>query len=250
MSTIYMYHGIGSGPEIEGADPFYAVSKENFVEQIELIGESQPVAHQLREDNSITHHCITFDDGHLSNYTIAFPELLSRNLFAEFYVNTDFIGTENYMTWENLKEMSDAGMSIQSHGHTHPYFSDLAEDEIREQLETSKKLIEEKVGTEVTVFAPPGGRYNKIVVQEAKKLGYRCIANSVPGVCVKNEAFEVPRFAILATTPNAAVKHYKRSNSYLVLKQRFKYHSFGLAKKLLGNKAYDKVRSAFLGGES
>ncbi len=249
MTSIFMYHAVGDLNDIEGSDPHYAVSSELFRKQVSVIGESIPLAKQLADQNQITQHCITFDDGHLSNFTVAFPILLEKNLRAEFYINTAFVGTKDYMNWEQLREMQEAGMSIQSHGHHHDYFSDLTIQKIESELSTSKNLIEENLSSPVTVFAPPGGRFDQRVEKMAKQLGYRCIATSVPGVVNNSKAFTFPRFAIIHTTSAATVANWCRPYSIDTIKQSIRYRLFGVAKTLLGNQNYEKLRAKLLGEE-
>ena len=205
-----------------------------------------PIASQLTNENTISKHCITFDDGHLSNYTIAFPELQNQGLSAEFYVNSAFIGRPNYMTWGQLVEMSRAGMSIQSHGHTHSYFPDLPDQEIHRELEVSKKTIEDKLGNQVIVFAPPGGRYDKRVITIAKSLSYKCLVNSSPGICSARTEFSKPRFAIPAKTGNVDVKQFKTAYSLYVIRRIAKYRFLQTIKIILGNNLYDKIRYKML----
>ena len=40
---------------------------------------------------------VTFDDGHLSDYTIVFPLLKSRNINATFFINTSNIGKPGFL---------------------------------------------------------------------------------------------------------------------------------------------------------
>ncbi|PCI71142.1 MAG: hypothetical protein COB38_06510 [Gammaproteobacteria bacterium] len=248
MSSIYMYHAVGDEEQTAGADPYYAVSETLFCEHIKCIFQSQPLAMQLKDGSKINHSCITFDDGHLSNYLVAFPRLLEKKLSAEFYINTNMVGTEYFMSWAQLKEMYDAGMSIQSHGHNHHYFSDMTDSEITEELKTSKELIESNIGNLVTVFAPPGGRTNKRVTRIAKSLGYKCIANSRPGIVPFFRSFEVPRFAILKHTNTNTIMAWKSRWSLATIKEVIRYRMFRIAKLVLGNKRYEKIRMKLLTG--
>src|SRR5215472_4333445 len=64
---------------------------------------------------------ITFDDGVLSDYEVAFPILSEYGICGHFFVNTSSVGTKGYVTWAQLGEMQRGGMSIQSHAHDHVY---------------------------------------------------------------------------------------------------------------------------------
>ncbi len=59
---------------------------------------------------------ITFDDGYRSSYTLAFPLLKSYGMKACIFMICDAIGSSNFMTKTQLKELSDSGLiEIQSH---------------------------------------------------------------------------------------------------------------------------------------
>ncbi len=248
MSSIYMYHAVGNEMQIAGSDPHYAVTESQFCKHIDYIGKSKPLALQLKNQSKITQSCITFDDGHLSNYLVAFPKLLEKKLSAEFYVNSSMVGTENFMSWAQLKEMNDAGMSIQSHGHNHHYISDMTDSEITYELKTSKELIEKNLGNKVIIFAPPGGRTDKRVSRIAKSLGYRCIANSRPGLIPFFKSFEVPRFAIIKHTNKNTIIAWQSRWSLATIKEIVRYRVFRIAKIVLGNQRYDRVRMKLLSG--
>jgi uncharacterized protein YjdB len=62
---------------------------------------------------------IMFDDGSESVYTEAFPALTERGIAGSFFVVTDSIGTEGYVTWEQLEEMQAAGWAIGNHTSNH-----------------------------------------------------------------------------------------------------------------------------------
>ncbi|MFT6733287.1 MAG: peptidoglycan/xylan/chitin deacetylase (PgdA/CDA1 family) [Polaribacter sp.] len=259
MATIFMYHAVGNEKQIQDSDPHYAVSERQFCEHISIIKSSVALAKQLlatkdvttesitTDSNKVTESCITFDDGHLSNYLVAFPLLKNKNLTAEFYVNTSMVGKDNFMTWEQLKEMNNEGMSIQSHGHTHGYFSDMNEEEITHELKISKSMIESNLGNKVVVFAPPGGRTDKRVSRIAKSLGYLCVANSRPGLIPFFKSFEIPRFAILKHTNKEKIIDWQSRWSIATIKEVIRYYVFRIAKYFLGNQRYDKIRLKLLG---
>ena len=241
-----MYHGVGNDEQTEGSDPHYRVTEETFLRHLSLIKNSVSIERQFADSKSINTHAITFDDGHISNYEVAFPLLLEKRMTADFYVNSDSIGTKNYISWPQLKEMAQAGMSIQSHGHEHKYISDLSEQEITKQLDYSKKLIEDKLGNSVFVFAPPGGRYDDRVVEISKSLGYKLISSSIPGVVPKSKSFILPRFAVTHNTSDSKISNWQNRLSLNSIFEVSKYQILKNAKKVFGNKSYEKVRAILL----
>ena len=67
---------------------------------------------------------ITIDDGWRSTYTEAFPELQKRKFPFTVFIYPNIIGkTSNALTWEQIREMADAGVDIQSHALTHPFLT-------------------------------------------------------------------------------------------------------------------------------
>ena len=63
---------------------------------------------------------LTFDDGGIDNYQVAFPILRQLGLSATFFVITGRVGREGQMSWDELREMASQGMAIESHTVTHP----------------------------------------------------------------------------------------------------------------------------------
>ena len=75
---------------------------------------------------------VTFDDGTLDQYLIAFPELEERNIKATFFLITEPRKTGIWndgstirllFSWEQARTMAAAGHEIASHSTTHADFS-------------------------------------------------------------------------------------------------------------------------------
>ncbi len=117
---------------------------------------------------------ITFDDGYLDNYANAFPILKKYGLKATIFIIPAFTGVyPNYMTWEQLKEMEQSGITIESHTLTHPKLEELPDDEIRTELLDSKTMLEENLGHPVEFLAYPTGTYNLHIAGIAQDVGYK-----------------------------------------------------------------------------
>jgi peptidoglycan/xylan/chitin deacetylase (PgdA/CDA1 family) len=130
---------------------------------------------------------ITFDDGDLSIYAIAFPILKRFDIKATFFVITDYVGTTGYVSWAQLKEMAEYRnergerlFSIGSHSIDHKRFDEIPADKIPWELSESKAIIERNTGFPVEYFALPfgAGAGRKEIIDAAKTLGYLGIRSS------------------------------------------------------------------------
>ncbi|MFO8084233.1 MAG: polysaccharide deacetylase family protein [Desulfobacterales bacterium] len=124
---------------------------------------------------------ITIDDGWISVYEIAYPILKEFGFPATLFVYTDFIGGEKAMKWSQIQEMAQDGFDVQSHTQSHRSLSIISENEPFEkyfeflvrELEGSKKVIEDYLGSDCRYLAYPFGETNELVKALVEKIGYR-----------------------------------------------------------------------------
>lgn len=124
---------------------------------------------------------ITFDDGWISTYDIAFPILKQYGFPATIFIYTDFVGGGKAMSWEHIQKLSQAGFDIQCQTKTHRNLTVLKNKESFKQyfnsleLEISypKKLLQKKLNKECNCLAYPYGKTNNLVIAMLKKYGYR-----------------------------------------------------------------------------
>lgn len=152
---------------------------------------------------------ITADDGRLSVYKYMWPLARKYNVPVTLFIYPTSISNASYaMTWEQLKELQQTGLfDIQGHTYWHPNFKQekkrLSAAEYQKlvdaQLITSKKIIDKKLGTDITLLAWPFGIYDDYLGQEASKAGY-VMAFSIDGKpAQKSEpAMSQPRYMIVA----------------------------------------------------
>jgi peptidoglycan/xylan/chitin deacetylase (PgdA/CDA1 family) len=98
---------------------------------------------------------------------------------ATFFVITSKIGTPGFATWEQLREMKSAGMSIQSHTHSHPFLSAIAKDDVAFELRESKRLLDTMLAQDTDGISLPNGDHPRGgTLAVAQSLGYRWVATS------------------------------------------------------------------------
>lgn len=76
---------------------------------------------------------------------------------------------------ELLKKIYNAGHEIASHGYSHKEHERLSLEQNLTEMQKNHKIVKDILGYEMTLFAPPGGSYNKHTVEAAKLMNYACI---------------------------------------------------------------------------
>lgn len=120
---------------------------------------------------------ISFDDGYKEVYKNALPILEKYNLPATFFIIADFIGNNKFMSWQQLKHLINKGYLIGSHTLGHKRLSTVSEKDLRKEIIESKKILEDNLNKEISLFALPFGKDRDITEkteQIIRKAGYKC----------------------------------------------------------------------------
>ncbi len=181
MSTILTYHYVGDAPADAGSHKSLFVPKHEFESQLraikkmglETVSPEEFHAGLLAKDLK-RKVWLTFDDGRLDNYELAFPLLKEAGLKATFFIIADHsLGCEpGYITVPMMKEMLAAGMSIGSHTLTHPHLARIPAEQLAREVAASKQQLEDALGVAVTSFCYPYGNFNAAVQEEVRAAGY------------------------------------------------------------------------------
>ena len=183
---------------------------------------------------------LTFDDGHESNFRVVFPILKQFGLRAEFFITVANVGLPGFMTWEELKLLQEAGMSVQSHGLHHQPLTELDLDVLRDELRVSKKLLEQHLGSAVNYFAIPGGFVDERVYAEILNAGYHAICNSEPGLASNGEV--LARVPVMHSTSLAAFSDLADRKLTSLRRMSAQRRLAKAAKSLLGLRRYEALK--------
>ncbi|HEY6630832.1 MAG TPA: polysaccharide deacetylase family protein [Rhizobiaceae bacterium] len=193
---IVNFHGIGApARQLDPGEAEYWISEDRFRNVLDRIA-----GHGDRD-------CllITFDDGNLSDLSIAAPELLQRGLVAEFFVLTGRLGTPGSLAAGDVRLLTHMGMRIGSHGISHRDWTSLPAGELDDELRESKEVLEAISRGPIRSAAIPFGRYNASVLATLRRAGYES-AYSTDGGSMGTTGFLRPRTSIRHDTDDAALE--------------------------------------------
>lgn len=115
---------------------------------------------------------LTFDDGYASNYTELLPILKEYGVKATIFMVTNRIGDENFMTWEQLKDIQKQGVEIGSHTANHLPLTKMSIDKAREEVQLSKLLMEWNGMETIYTISYPNGKYSDELLSVLKEEEY------------------------------------------------------------------------------
>jgi peptidoglycan/xylan/chitin deacetylase (PgdA/CDA1 family) len=201
---IIMYHYLGPlPPNADAIRRDLTVLPANFDKQLQYFADREIETVPL--DRLMDHLAggpelprravaLTFDDGYADNYEHAFPLLKKHGMVATFFIVTDFVERPGYMKWAQLREMADAGMSIQAHSADHADFTKIGAAQLKRQLVDPKQKLEEALGRPIRFLAYPAGKYSPAVVAATKAAGYEAAVTVNHGILQKaNAPFDLLR---------------------------------------------------------
>ncbi|MEI8061071.1 MAG: polysaccharide deacetylase family protein [Candidatus Berkelbacteria bacterium] len=192
---ILMYHHIRVyNDQSDKIGTNLSVSPENFIAQIKYLKDngystitfSDLLAFPTKKlaDKPVI---ITFDDGYSDAFTNAYSALKQNGQVGVFYIISGFLGRPDFLTADQVKQMSDGNMEIGSHTINHPDLTTLNQIKLINELAGSKSSLEAVTGKTINSFCYPSGQHNTTVDETVKQAGYLTATTTEPGVSTTTE---------------------------------------------------------------
>lgn len=154
QGKVYMFHNVNDDHDT------YSITKHHFESFLNYLTENKKIVdiETLLKEKDPDNVVITFDDVYESVYGNAYPLLKEKDLPFYLFVCNEYLDQENYLNCWQLKEMVSSSKAIVgSHNLKHELSRFVKNDEMKKNLESSKKELEEKLGVNIDTFAFPYG---------------------------------------------------------------------------------------------
>lgn len=190
---IFVYHHIQDQPS-----NYIAISPETFENQLKYLKDNgwktvrvSDIASGLQDNNPDNKEvALTFDDAN-DSFLKAWPLLKKYGDTATLYITTSYVGHQTKLTWDQIRQFSDAGVEIGDHTVTHDQMirrvgesTEDFHDRVHAELSESKTKLEKETGRPVITFAYPFGYYENEVLDLIKNEGFTSAVTVQDGVVV------------------------------------------------------------------
>src|SRR5215469_4412869 len=239
--TVLAYHELSP----ERTAYRYALSCRDFEEHLSL-------AAQLSSDAGDVNFpiVISFDDGHISNYSSALPLLEKYSCKAIFFVIAGRIGEhKDFMTWAHLRELVALGHRVEAHGWSHTFLTRCSDADLRIELVHTREVMEDRLGVPVTALSAPHGRWNRRVLKACAQAGYRQLFDSDPWPARRrlDDMEVVGRLIAVQSLDRQRLLQWLTMRPIEAGFRRSKHAVKRCARSLLGDKLYYQLWARFSG---
>jgi peptidoglycan/xylan/chitin deacetylase (PgdA/CDA1 family) len=142
---------------------------------------------------------ITIDDAFQSIYDVAWPKFREAGFPFTVFVATGLVdrGHGNYMSWDQLRELQKAGVTIGNHSVSHPHLPNRDMATVRREIVDSQARLTTELGVAPSLFAYPFGEASREIAELVTELGFTAAFGQHSAVAfAEHDRFYLPRFAL------------------------------------------------------
>lgn len=234
QAIILQYHHVS-----DTTPPSTSVSPEKFIEHLALIDQlgfqvlPLPIILQhIQQGSSFSRKTlgISFDDGYLSIYQQAFPELKKRNLPFTIFVSPQAIDKQhgNSLSWLQLQEMQKHGATIANHSLNHDHLLARQNNEalsewktrITQNINQAQLRLGSELNTFEKLFAYPYGEFNHALQSLLDEQGYIAFSQQSGPISSSSHLQALPRFPASGVYANLETLSIKlKSLAFNIIKE-------------------------------
>jgi peptidoglycan/xylan/chitin deacetylase (PgdA/CDA1 family) len=152
---------------------------------------------------------VTLDDGYKDNYGNAFPVLQRLGIKATVFLVPSCIGQVSskalakgdgpraHLSREEILEMSNHNIEFGSHSMNHKLLHEISCQEVKFEVEESKRQIENLLQRPCRVFAYPAGYFSEMAQRLIRNAGYIAAFSTTYGPADRVDLYALNRIEIL-----------------------------------------------------
>lgn len=249
---ILMYHRVGDN----SAERRFTVSTALFEQQMRCVRDLSYHVVGLDEVTAAVEGktvlaaksvAITFDDGFQDTFENAAPVLSGLGYSATFFLVSQLLGTRNtwmeregypsahLMNWTAAKELLKHGFTVGSHSRTHPSLIQHDETRISDEVEGSRRDLEDRLAAPIRYFAYPYGHFDGRVLTALHRSGYAAACSTQSGF--NNVTTDRYRLRRLDVSGRDSTRTFIRSLEFgensMTARRLFHYYSKQAASRIL-----------------
>jgi peptidoglycan/xylan/chitin deacetylase (PgdA/CDA1 family) len=168
-------------------------------------------------------------DRRIRSYCKQLPDKSKASWLAGFFAENGIdppkaSGDYRFMSWNQLRALRDAGMTIGSHTLTHAIVTKLAEEDMEREIGGARQACEEALATTCDTFAYPNGRpgdFDARSIGVLRQLGFSCGLTTVHGLNVQGDnPFTLKRIVVGDSTSVPELEAHMSGITDLALRLR------------------------------
>jgi len=177
VPVILMYHSIAPA-----AASNISLSPDAFARQLEYLSKHgyqvvpfSRLVELLREGKVVPPKWVvlTFDDGFADFYDHAYPLILGKRLPVTLFIYAHGVVEADKLSWEKLAKLNPQLVEIGAHSLTHRSLIFLNEEARRDEVISSRRLLEDKLHRKVRFFSYPFGAVDQGLIRLVELSGFQ-----------------------------------------------------------------------------
>jgi polysaccharide deacetylase family sporulation protein PdaB len=156
---------------------------------------------------------ISFDAAWGAEYTGKIMDILEeRNIRTTFFLVGFWV--DKYP--DRVREMAERGHEVANHSTTHPEMSKLGKEQMKSEILTTQKKIEELAGDRaVRLFRPPFGDYNDLLIKTCRELDFYPIQWDVDSLDWKEQGVRPMVDRVTKRVQNGSIVLFHNNAKYI-----------------------------------
>lgn len=204
QANVFIYHRFD-----DSRFPSTNISGRDFQAHLEILQRQGftvltlgQIVDRIKSGESLPQRCaaISVDDAYRSFMTSGWPLLKSFGYPATLFVSTDLVGGGDYLDWQELKTLRDAGVELGNHSASHAYLLDRRKEKdwqavVEADIRRAQQAFASNLGFRPRLFAYPYGEFSPELVELVRQAGFDAAFGQQSGVLTpEQDLFRLPRF--------------------------------------------------------